>query len=76
MEGEKKSIALMTSSSKSSTKEQDDNGSTSDENSNDEEMGLFVWRYNRFIRKNGIKHSDKNLISFRKQSKEPRQEEN
>ena len=75
-EGEKKSIALMTSSSKSSTKEQDDNGSTSDENSDDEEMGLFVWRYNRFIRKNGIKHSDKNLISFRKQSKEPRQEEN
>ena len=39
-------------------------------------MGLFVRRYNRFIRKNGIKHSDKNLISFRKQSKEPRQEEN
>ena len=75
-EGEKKSIALMTSSSNSSTKEQDDNGSTSDENSDDEEMGLFVRRYNRFIRKNGIKHSDKNLIIFRKQSKEPRQEEN
>ena len=75
-EGEKKSIALMASSSKSSQKEQSDNDSSSDEDSDDEEMVLFVRRYNRFIRKNGIKHSDKNLIKFRKQSKEPRQEEN
>jgi hypothetical protein len=31
-------------------------------------MGLFVRRYNRYVRKNGIKHSDDNLKKFRKDS--------
>jgi hypothetical protein len=75
-EGEKKPIALVASSSKSSRKEQSDNDSSSDKDSDDEEMGLFVRRYNRFIRKNGVKHSDKNLMKFRRQSTDSKQEEN
>ena len=62
----------MASRSKSSHIEKNDSDSSSDKDSDDEEMGLFVRRYNRFIRKNGIKNFDKNLINFRKQSKEQR----
>lgn len=58
-DSEKKSVALVASSSKSS-----DGDSSSDEDSDDEEMRLFVRRYNKFIRKNGIKHFDKNLMKF------------
>jgi len=67
---EKKSIALKTSSSKSQAKEQSDY-SSSDEEEEDksEDMGLFVKRYNRYVRKNGIQHSEKNLVNFRKQSR-------
>lgn len=59
----------MASRSNSSHKEQSDGDSSSDKDSDDEEMGLFVRRYNKFIRNNGIKHSDKNLMKFRRQSK-------
>ena len=52
---EKKSIALKTSSSKFQAKEQSDY-SSSDEEEEDksEDMGLFVKRYNRYVRKNGV----------------------
>lgn len=32
----------------------------------DEDMGLFVGHYNKYIKKNGLKHSNKILIKFRK----------
>ncbi|XP_058766926.1 uncharacterized protein LOC131640543 [Vicia villosa] len=74
-EVEKKPLALKASSSKSSKIDKFDDDSTSDEDSDDEEMGLFVQRYNRYIRRNGIKHSDKNLAKFRRQSTKSKQEE-
>jgi len=33
---------------------------------NEEEMRLFVRRYNRYIERNDLKHNDKNLVNFRK----------
>ena len=32
-------------------------------------MSLFVRRYNRYIRRNGLKHDDKNLVNFMKTSR-------
>lgn len=44
-----------------------DKGDNLDEDSSKEyDMGLFVKRYNRYMRKNNLKHSDKNLINFKK----------
>jgi hypothetical protein len=44
-------------------------GSEFDEDSlNEEEMGLFMRRYNLYIKINGLKHNDKNLVDFRKAS--------
>jgi hypothetical protein len=44
-------------------------GRESDEDSlNEEEMGLFMRRYNLYIKINGLKHNDKNLVDFRKAS--------
>lgn len=40
-----------------------------------EDMGLFVRRYNRYLRKNEFQHSDKNLVNNRRQSKFPNREE-
>jgi DNA-binding transcriptional LysR family regulator len=31
----------------------------------DKEMELFVHRYHRYLEKNGLNHSEKNLINFR-----------
>lgn len=60
---DKKLIALIASSSKSSTKE------------HDEEMGLFVKRYHKYIKRNGV-NSDKNIIKYRRQSNFSKQDEN
>ena len=38
-------------------------------------MGLFVIKYNRFLRKNEIQHSDKNLINYRCHSQPSKQDE-
>lgn len=65
---ENKSIALRASSSKANNLEQQESD-TDDDSSNDEEMGLFVRRYNRYIRRNGLRHNDKNLMKFRKDSR-------
>ena len=35
---------------------------------NQEDMSLFVRHYNRFIKRNRLKHNDKNLVNFRKVS--------
>ncbi|KAK2364610.1 cysteine-rich RECEPTOR kinase [Trifolium repens] len=66
-EKDKRSIALKASKSKSKKVEQVEISSSEDD-SDDEEMGLFVRRYNRYVRKNGIRHSDDNLKKFRKDS--------
>ncbi|KAK2390489.1 putative mitochondrial protein [Trifolium repens] len=66
-EKDKRSIALKASKSKSKKVEQVESSSSADD-SDDEEMGLFVRRYNRYVRKNGIRHSDDNLKKFRKDS--------
>jgi hypothetical protein len=39
-------------------------------------MGVFVKRYHRYIRKNGVKHSDKNLIKIRRISNSSKEDEN
>jgi len=62
---ERKSIALNTTSSVSTSLVQ--NGDESDDDVIDEEeMSLFVRRYNRYIKRNRLKHNDKNLVNFRK----------
>ncbi|KAK2356902.1 gag-protease polyprotein [Trifolium repens] len=66
-EKDKRSIALKASKSKSKKVEKVESSSREDD-SDDEEMGLFVRRYNRYVRKNGIRHSDDNLKKFRKDS--------
>jgi hypothetical protein len=59
-----KSKAPETTSTKSKGKEQDD-GTSSDEDSYDsEDIKLFVQRYNKYIKRNGVEHSDKNLIEL------------
>jgi len=37
-----------------------------DDSLNKEEMRLFVRQYNYYIKRNGLKHNDKNLVNFRK----------
>ncbi|XP_050908819.1 uncharacterized protein LOC127122544 [Lathyrus oleraceus] len=54
----RKSISLKTSRSKSSNNVQSDCETRSDNDSDDEDKKLFVKRYNRYIWKNGVKHSD------------------
>ncbi|KAK2422403.1 gag-protease polyprotein [Trifolium repens] len=66
-QNDKRSIALKASKSKSKKVEQVESSSSEDD-SDDEEMRLFVRRYNRYVRKNGIRHSDDNLKKFRKDS--------
>lgn len=39
-------------------------------------MGLFFKRYHKYIKRNGVKHSDKNLINYRRQSNSTKQDEN
>ena len=73
---ENKFIALKDLSSKSSTNDESDCETSDDENSDDEDMGLFVKSYNRYIRKNRVKHFYKNLINFRRLSNSSKEDEN
>ncbi|KAK2422340.1 gag-protease polyprotein [Trifolium repens] len=73
-EKDKRTIALKASKSKSKKVEQVESSSSEDD-SDDEEMGLFVRCYNRYVRKNGIKHSDENLKKYRKDSGHRRRNE-
>ena len=66
-EKDKRTIALKASKSKSKKVEHVESSSSEDD-SDDEEMGLFVRRYNRYVRKNGIRHSDDNLKKYRRDS--------
>jgi hypothetical protein len=64
---ERKSIALSTTSSFSTSLIQN-NEEFDDDDINEEEMSMFVRQYNRYIKRNGLKHNDKNLVNFRKAS--------
>lgn len=51
----------------SRTKKNKNEGDSSDEGSSkEEEMELFVKRYNQYMKKHKLKHSNKNLINFKK----------
>src|SRR3954471_12794027 len=71
----KKSISIKASRSKSSTKDTCDSESSDEDESPDEDMGLFVRRYNKYLRKNEIKHSENSLVDYRRQSKPNKQYE-
>jgi len=68
---ERKSISLNTTSSVSTSSAKND-----DDGINEEEMSMFVRRYNRYIKRNGLKHNDKNLVNFRKASMKGRESYN
>src|SRR3954471_18369399 len=68
-------ISLKALSSKSSTKDACGSESSDEGDSPDEDMGLFVRKYNRYLRKNEIKHSDNNLVDYRRQAKSNKQED-
>ena len=53
-----------------------DSDYSDDEIFDDEEMGLFVKKYNWYVWKNGIKHFDNNLIKFRRQSSSVKENNN
>src|SRR4051812_37756626 len=72
---ENKSIALKASRSKSSTKDSRGSDSSDYGESPDEDMGLFIRKYNRYLRRNEIQHSDTNLIDYRRQAKPNKQDE-
>lgn len=60
----KKPIALKACLSKATFSVHEDSD-FSEDSPRDKEMGLFVRRYNLYTQKNGLKHSNKNLINFR-----------
>lgn len=66
---EKRSISLKASSSKDKVKDDEDN--SNEDSSKDEEMSLFVKRYNNYMKRNCLKPSDKNFVKF-KRSNPPR----
>ena len=59
---ERKSNGLSTISSVSTSSVQNKEESDYD-GINEEEMSMFVRRYNRYIKRNGLKHNDKNLVN-------------
>jgi len=72
---ETKSIALNTTSFVSTSSVQNDDESDDDAIA-EEEMSLFVRRYNGYIKRNGLKHNEKNLVKFRKASRKGRESDN
>ena len=69
-----KSIALNTTLSVSTSLVQN-NDESDDHAINEEEMSMFVRRYNRYIKRNGLKHNDKNLVNFRRASRKGKESE-
>lgn len=51
------------SSKGNNSKEESDN--SDEEASKKEEMSLFIRQYNRYLKKNKLKHSDKGLVNFK-----------
>ncbi|XP_050916570.1 uncharacterized protein LOC127131697 [Lathyrus oleraceus] len=73
---EKKSISLKTSSFKSSKNELSEYEERDDKISDDDDVRLFFNRYQRYIRKNKVKHSEGNLAKFRRETKSSKCGEN
>ncbi|XP_050896005.1 uncharacterized protein LOC127102702 [Lathyrus oleraceus] len=71
-----KSIALKPYSFKSSKNEASECEERDDNNSGDDDVGLFAKRYQRYIQKNKVKHSEGNLSKFRRESKSSQYAEN
>jgi len=72
---DRKFIALNTTLSVSTSSIQ--NYYESDDDAIDEEeMSLFVRRYNCYIKRNGLKHNDKNLVNFRKAYRKGKESDN
>jgi len=65
---ERNSIAINTTSSVSTSSVQNDD-EFDDDAINEEEKSLFVRRYKRYIKRNGLNHNDKNLVNLRKASR-------
>ena len=72
---ERKSIALNTTSSISTSSAQN-NEESYDDGINEEEMSMFIKRHSRYIKRNGLKHNDKNLVNFRKAPMKGRESNN
>ena len=68
-----KSIALNTTSSISTSSVQ--NNDEHDDDINEEEISMFVRRYNHYIKRNGLKHNDNNLENFRRTSRKGKESE-
>ena len=66
----------MASSSKSSTKECGESESCDNEKLDDEKMALLAKQYHNYIKRNGVKHFDNNLINFIRQFNSSKQDEN
>jgi len=69
------SISLSTTPSASTSSIQN-NKESGDDGINEEETSMFVRRYNRYIKRNRLKHNDKNLVNFRKASMKGRELDN
>lgn len=72
----KKSIALKTSNFKSSKNEPSECEERDAKNSNDDDVRMFIKRYQRYIWKNKVNHSKGNLAKFGKESKSSKDGEN
>jgi len=70
---ERKFIALNTTSSISTSSTQSND--EPDDDINKEEMSMFVRRYNRYIKRIGLKHNDKNLVNFKRASRKGNESE-
>lgn len=63
----------MKASSSKVMKVEEDSESSDEDSSKEEEMGLFIKRYNQNIKKHKFKHSDKNLINLMKSHPQKRE---
>jgi len=70
-----KFIVLNTTSSVSTSSIQNDDESD-DDAINEDGISLFVRRYNRYIKRNGLKHNNKILVNFRKASIKGKESDN
>lgn len=75
-EEKKKSIALKISSSKSSNNEHSDCETKDDKDSDEEDMGLFIKKYNRYMWQQGNKYSEKDHSKSRRLSNSSKEYQN
>lgn len=73
---EKKSIALKTSNSNPSHNKQSDCETKDDKYFDEEDLGLFIKKFNRYMWKHGDKYSEKNQSKSRRLSNFSKEDEN